>query len=149
LARHVLLEVQYGGGESNVAVSLVHFGLPTEFVTRLPSNDMSEACLQFLRQYQVGTRFIQRGGARLGIYFLENGAVMRGSQVIYDRANSSFATIQPGMVDWNTVFQEAGMVSLDRYHSCHFGRSCTGLSRSGHDRPGNGTDCVLRPELSR
>jgi 2-dehydro-3-deoxygluconokinase len=102
------LDVQYGGGESNVAVSLANFGLPTEFVTRLPNNDMGEACLQFLRQYQVGTRFIQRGGARLGIYFIENGAVMRGSQVIYDRAHSSFATIQPGMVDWKTVFQEAG-----------------------------------------
>jgi 2-dehydro-3-deoxygluconokinase len=100
-------DVVYGGGESNVAVSLANFGLPTEFVTRLPAHEVGEACLQFLRQYNVGTCHILRGGNRLGIYFLETGAVMRGSQVIYDRANSSFATIQPGMVDWQEVFRDA------------------------------------------
>ena len=100
-------EVQYGGGESNVAVSLANYGLETEIVTRLPSNNIGEACLQFLRQFNVGTQFIQRGGSRLGIYFLETGAVMRGSQVIYDRADSAFATIEPGMVDWEQVFQDA------------------------------------------
>ena len=101
------LDVNYGGGESNVAVSLANFGMKTEFITRLPASDMGDACLQFLRQYNVGTQFIQRGGERLGIYFLEKGSVMRGSQVIYDRGNSSFATIKPGMVDWKTVFQNA------------------------------------------
>src|SRR5512139_1838251 len=100
-------DIVYGGGESNVAVSLANFGLPTEFVTRLPAHEIGEACLQFLRQYNVGTCHILRGGERLGIYFLETGAVMRGSQVIYDRANSSFATIQSGMVDWFEVFKEA------------------------------------------
>jgi 2-dehydro-3-deoxygluconokinase len=97
----------YGGGESNVAVALANFGVETEFVTRLPAHEIGEACQQFLRQYNVGTCHIIRGGERLGIYFLETGAVMRGSQVIYDRANSSFATIKPGMVDWKTVFQDA------------------------------------------
>jgi 2-dehydro-3-deoxygluconokinase len=100
-------DVVYGGGESNVAVTLANFGVETEFVTRLPENEIGEACQQFLRQYNVGTRHIILGGQRLGIYFLETGAVMRGSQVIYDRANSSFATIKPGMVDWKTVFQDA------------------------------------------
>ena len=76
-------------------------------MTRLPAHEIGEACLQFLRQYNVGTHHILRGGSRLGIYFLETGAVMRGSQVIYDRANSSFATIQPGMVDWLEVFKDA------------------------------------------
>ena len=100
-------DVVYGGGESNVAVALANFGLETEFVTRLPAHEVGEACLQFLRQYNVGTRHILRGGNRLGIYFMETGAVMRGSQVIYDRAGSSFATIEPGMVDWQQVFQDA------------------------------------------
>ena len=98
----------YGGGESNVAVSLANFGIATEFVTRLPSHEIGEACLQFLRQYNVGTRFILRGGERLGIYFLETGSVMRSSQVIYDRQNSSLATIQPGMLDWDEIFKDAG-----------------------------------------
>jgi 2-dehydro-3-deoxygluconokinase len=100
-------DVLYGGGESNVAVSLANFGVSTDFVTRLPANDLGEACLQFLRQYGVGTRHIARGGERLGIYFLEHGAVQRGSKVIYDRAGSSFASIQPGMIDWAPVLQGA------------------------------------------
>jgi 2-dehydro-3-deoxygluconokinase len=100
-------DATYGGGESNVAVSLVNYGLETEYVTRLPNNDIGESCLQYLRQYGVGTRFIQRGGNRIGIYFLENGAVMRGSQVIYDRADSSFATISPNSFDWNLIFKDA------------------------------------------
>ena len=100
-------DVAYGGGESNVAVSLANYGIETEYVTRLPDNDIGESCLQYLRQYGVGTRFIQRGGNRLGIYFLENGAVMRGSQVIYDRADSSFATISPNSFDWKSIFKDA------------------------------------------
>ena len=101
-------DVIYGGGEANVAVSLAGFGLPTEFITRLPNNDIGDACLSFLRAYNVGSSAILRGGDRLGIYFLENGAVQRGSKVVYDRANSSFATLAPGMIDWNRVFDGAG-----------------------------------------
>lgn len=100
-------DVQYGGGESNVAVSLTHFGIPAAFVTRLPDNDLGAACLNFLRQFGVDTRHILRGGKRLGIYFLEHGAVQRGSKVIYDRAGSAFAEIQPGMVDWDTALDGA------------------------------------------
>lgn len=102
------LDVIYGGGESNVAVSLANFGLATQYVTRLPANDIGDACLQFLRQYNVGTKYILRGGDRIGIYFLENGSNMRGSQVIYDRANSSFTTLEAGMLDWKEIFSQAG-----------------------------------------
>ncbi|HSF80505.1 MAG TPA: sugar kinase [Anaerolineales bacterium] len=101
------LDVIYGGGESNVAVSLAYFGLLAEFVTRLPKHEIGEACLQFLRQHGVGTQHIVRGGERLGIYFLEHGAVQRGSKVIYDREGSALATIQPGMIDWASVFEQA------------------------------------------
>jgi 2-dehydro-3-deoxygluconokinase len=97
----------YGGGEANVAVSLANFGVPVEFVTRLPANDLGEACLQFLRQYGVGTGNILRGGDRLGLYFMENGAAQRGSKVIYDRAGSSFASLQPGMFDWREILKGA------------------------------------------
>jgi 2-dehydro-3-deoxygluconokinase len=100
-------EIVYGGGEANVAASLANYGVETEFVTRLPANDIGEACLAFLHSYSVGTTHILRGGDRLGIYFLETGASQRGSQVLYDRANSSFAGIQPGMVDWTSAFQGA------------------------------------------
>jgi 2-dehydro-3-deoxygluconokinase len=101
-------DVTYGGGEANVAASLAQFGLLAAFVTRLPKNDLGEACLQYLRQYSIDLSGVLRGGDRLGIYFLEQGAVQRGSKVVYDRANSSFATIQPGMIDWDEVFRNAG-----------------------------------------
>ena len=101
------LELIYGGGEANVAVSLAHFGVPVEFVTRLPQNDLGDACLSFIRGYGVGTDKIVRGGERLGIYFLETGAVQRPSKVIYDRAGSALASIRPGMVDWRAVFAGA------------------------------------------
>jgi len=97
----------YGGGEANVAASLANFGLPVEYVTRLPDNDIGDACINFLRQYGIGVRHIIRGGDRLGIYFLEIGSAQRGSKVIYDRAGSALATIQPGMIDWEAVFADA------------------------------------------
>jgi 2-dehydro-3-deoxygluconokinase len=101
-------DVVYGGGEANVAVALANWGMAVDYVTRLPDNDLGHACLQFLRQVGVGVDKIVRGGERLGIYFLEMGAAQRGSQVIYDRAHSAIATIQPGMVDWRQVFAGAG-----------------------------------------
>ncbi|MGQ9681674.1 MAG: PfkB family carbohydrate kinase [Anaerolineae bacterium] len=97
----------YGGGEANVAVSLANYGQAVDYVTRLPNNDIGEACLQFLRQYGVGTAKIVRGGDRLGLYFMETGAAQRASKVIYDRAGSSLATIKPGMIDWQAVFADA------------------------------------------
>ena len=97
----------YGGGEANVAVSLANYGEEVEYVTRLPQNDLGDACLMSLRSYGIRTEHIARGGDRIGIYFLETGAAQRGSKVIYDRANSSFATIQTGMIDWKKVFDGA------------------------------------------
>jgi 2-dehydro-3-deoxygluconokinase len=100
-------DVIYGGGESNVAVSLANYGLPVEFVTRLPQNDIGECALMEMRKRGVGTQHIVRGGERLGIYFLEIGAVSRGSKVVYDRAHSAMSSIQAGMIDWKEVFKEA------------------------------------------
>ena len=101
-------DVVYGGGESNVAVSLANYGVPVDFVTRLPKNDIGECALMEMRKRNVGTEHILFGGERLGIYFLETGAVSRGSKVVYDRAHSSMSTIEPGMVDWKAVFKDAG-----------------------------------------
>jgi 2-dehydro-3-deoxygluconokinase len=99
-------DVIYGGGEANVAVSLANFGLPVEYVTRLPGNDIGDACIAFLRQYGVGTAHIVRGGERLGIYFLEMGSMQRGSKVVYDRAHSAISTIEAGRIDWRAVFAD-------------------------------------------
>jgi len=102
------LDVSFGGAEANVAASLAKFGLPAQFISRLPNNDLGEACMAYLRRYGIDIRYMLRGGDRLGIYYLETGAAQRGSKVVYDRANSSAATMQPGMVDWKIVFDEAG-----------------------------------------
>lgn len=96
-------DASFGGGEANVAVSLSNYGVNVDFVTRLPENDIGQACLMDLRKHNVGTSEIIFGGDRLGLYFLETGAVTRGSKVIYDRAGSSFASIKPGMIDWEGV----------------------------------------------
>lgn len=101
-------EVVYGGGESNVAVSLANYGIPTDFVTRLPKNDIGECAMMEMRKRGVGVNNIIWGGERLGIYFLETGAVSRGSKVVYDRSHSAMSEIKPGMVDWKKVFEGAG-----------------------------------------
>ena len=100
-------DVNYGGGESNVAVSLANYGIPVEFVTRLPNSDIGKCAFMELRKRNVGTSNIVFGGERLGIYFLETGAVSRGSKVVYDRANSAMAEIESGMIDWDQVFDGA------------------------------------------
>ena len=97
----------YGGGEANVAVSLANYGLETEYVTRLPSNDLGKAVVMELKKHSVGTRHIIFGGERLGIYYLETGAVSRPSKVVYDRAHSSISEIKPGMINWEEVFSDA------------------------------------------
>ncbi len=99
-------DVFYGGGEANVAVSLANFGLPVEFVTRLPENDLGAACEASLRSHGVETKHVLLGGERLGVYFLESGISQRPSKVIYDRGYSSFSTIDPGMINWKSVFAD-------------------------------------------
>ena len=96
----------YGGGESNVAVSLANYGVPVDFVTRLPKNDIGACAMMEMRKRGVGVDKIIYGGDRLGIYFLETGAVSRGSKVVYDRAHSAMSEIEPGMVDWKSVFKD-------------------------------------------
>lgn len=98
-------DASFGGGEANVAVSLANYGLPARFVTRLPENDLSDALIRELKGLNVDTGSILFGGERLGIYFLETGSVSRASKVVYDRAHSSISSIEPGMIDWDKVFE--------------------------------------------
>ena len=102
-----MLSATFGGGEANVAVSLANYGVEVDFITRLPQNDIAAACVGELRRYGVGTSQIIYGGERLGIYFLETGAVARPSKVVYDRAHSSISTIEPGMIDWDMALEGA------------------------------------------
>ena len=101
------LSATFGGGEANVAVSLANYGMEAEFVTRLPENDISAACVKDLHKHGVKTDHIVYGGDRMGIYFLETGAVARASKVVYDRAHSAISEIMPGMIDWEHVLAGA------------------------------------------
>ena len=97
----------YGGGEFNVAVSLANYGVNAEFVTRIPENEIGACALKEMRKMNVESKNIIFGGDRLGIYYLETGAGTRGSNVVYDRAHSSMATIEKGAVDWEKVLEGA------------------------------------------
>ena len=100
-------DVTYGGGESNVAVSLANFGLDACFVTRVPDNPIGQSAINHLRRFGVNTDFIVKGGERLGIYFLESGASQRPSKVVYDRAGSATSTVEEGDFDWDKIFSGA------------------------------------------
>jgi 2-dehydro-3-deoxygluconokinase len=101
------LDVVYGGGEANVAVALAQLGHDSVYVTRLPAHEWGQAVAMHLRKYGVDTRHTVFGGEKLGLYFLENGAANRASKVIYDRANSAFSEIRPGMIDWEAILAGA------------------------------------------
>lgn len=100
-------DVNYGGGEANVAVSLAHFGHACYFVSKVPVHEVGQSAINSLRQYGVHTDYVARGGDRLGIYFLETGASMRPSKVIYDRAGSSIACATPDEFDFDAIMKDA------------------------------------------
>jgi 2-dehydro-3-deoxygluconokinase len=107
LLQSATLEATFGGGEANVAISLVNFGLKAVYVTVLPKNAIADACVAFLRGFGIDTSMIVRGGERMGLYYLESGANQRASKVIYDRAHTSIATAGPEVMDWNKIFEGA------------------------------------------
>ena len=100
-------DINYGGGEANVAVSLANYGHDVDFVCALPKNPIGDAAIATLRKYNVGTKHIARSGERIGIYFLETGSAMRASNVVYDRANSSISTARPEEFDFDEIFKDA------------------------------------------
>ena len=101
-------DATYGGGEANVAISLAQLGISAGHVTRFPDNELGKAATNLLRKYGVDTQHIVYGGDRIGIYFLETGASVRASKVVYDRAHSAFASLEPDIIDWDEVFADAG-----------------------------------------
>lgn len=101
------LEITFGGAEANVAVQLAQFGRDAAFVSRLPDNPLGERCIEELRRRGVDTSGVIRGGPRIGVYFLEQGVGQRPGRVSYDRRHTSISEMQPGMVDWDAVFDGA------------------------------------------
>ena len=100
-------DINYGGGEANVAVSLANYGHDASFVTAVPDNELGECAIASLRKYGVGTDNIAKCGERLGIYFLGSGSAMRPSKVVYDRAHSSISTATAADFDFDKIFEGA------------------------------------------
>lgn len=102
-------EINYGGAEANVAASLAQFGNDAAFVSKIPSNAIGDAAIGALKKLGVNCQYIARGGKRLGIYFLENGASVRPSSVVYDRADSSITQASVEEFDFDEIFDGADL----------------------------------------
>ena len=125
-------DVTYGGGEANVAAALCNYGLKGTFVTKVPDNAIGQSAINHLRRYGVDTQFIARGGKRLGIYFLETGASMRASQVIYDRADAAISEVEIAEFDFDKIFEGA-----DWFHT-------TGITPALSDKSAALTETALK-----
>lgn len=101
------MEVNYTGAEANVLVSLSTFGVKTQFVTRLPDNQIAQCAVDCLIKHRVGTDHIVWGGERIGVIYTEKGAAQRPSVVVYDRAHTAIATAKPEDFDWDSIFDGA------------------------------------------
>ncbi len=99
------LEAVFGGSEANVAVSLSIFGKEAVFASAFPENSIGTEAESSLKKFGVQVKPLYRQG-RLGIYFLEDGACQRPSQVIYDRSGSCFASSLPKDYNWNWIFED-------------------------------------------
>ena len=97
----------FGGSEANVAVSLAGFGLRSEFVSCLPPNRIADSALEDLNRYGVETPHVVRKTGRMGLYYMEEAAAMRSSQVVYDRHQTAFDALEGGDIDWDEVFKDA------------------------------------------
>ncbi len=91
-----------GGAEANVATALAGWNVPVTYCTVLPDNFMSQYVIQYLQKKKINTSPILFSGNRMGLYYLETGADIKGG-VVYDREHSSFSELKRGMVDWDKV----------------------------------------------
>ena len=130
-------DVTYGGGEANVAAALCNYGLDGAFVSKVPDNAIGQSAINHLRRYGVDTQFIARGGKRLGIYFLETGASMRASQVIYDRADAAIAEAEISDFDFDKIFENASW-----FHT-------TGITPALSDKAAALTEAALKAAKSK
>ena len=130
-------DVTYGGGEANVAAALCNYGLNGTFVSKVPNNPIGQAAINHLRRFGVDTQFVVRGGKRLGIYFLETGASMRASQVVYDRADASISEVDISEFDFDKILEGA-----DWFHT-------TGITPALSDKAATLTEAALKAAKAR
>lgn len=106
-AQAASLGITYGGGEANVSAALAQMGIPAAHVTVFPDNDLGRAATAFFQKSGIDTALIQYGPGRLGLYFMEVGAGIRPSRIVYDRYESAFARLDPAGFDWEKILSGA------------------------------------------
>jgi len=119
------LELAYGGGEANVGISLSYFGCDCVHVTRFPDNLLGRSATQYLRHHWIDTSEVLYGDDKMGVYFMEKGAVHRSSEVVYDRENSAFSKVTPSMHNWDKILTNADWF--------HFTGITPGISKNAAD----------------
>lgn len=102
-AQATSLGITYGGGEANTAAALAQMGVSSAHVTVFPDNDLGRAAAAFFQKSGIDTSHFSFGSGRLGLYFMEVGAGIRPSRIVYDRYNSAFAQLDPGLFDWENI----------------------------------------------
>ena len=146
-------DVNYGGGEANVALALCNLGEEAMFISKFPQNEIGDAARNSLREYGVDTTGILRGGERLGIYYLETGDSVRPSKVIYDRAHSSISEAKASEFNFKKLFTRAcGTSVMPYFQDIGLKLICRKIRANPHgkslkDRPRNGHHGLLRFEL--
>jgi 2-dehydro-3-deoxygluconokinase len=100
------IPVYVGGAELNVATALAQWDVPVKYVTAVPENYLSESILSYVSAKGIDTRAVLKSGNRIGLYYLQQGTDLAHAAVIYDRANSSFSMLKPGMVDWDRTLDD-------------------------------------------
>jgi 2-dehydro-3-deoxygluconokinase len=114
-----------GGAELNVATALALWNVPSKYFTAMPENGLSAQIINYLNNKNIDTSPVYYHGNRLGIYYLTKGKDLKHDALIYDRANSAFADLKPGMVNWDKV--------LDGVSWFHFSAICPAISQQVAD----------------
>jgi 2-dehydro-3-deoxygluconokinase len=151
LLRSPRLETSIGGAEANVAIALAGLGLDSALVSTLPANPLGDACLGELRRHGVDTSGIGRAPGRLGLYFLTQGAMLRASAVVYDRAGSAFAEAEPTVYDWAGLLDGAAWLHVTGITLALGPRCEQAVAAAVQTAVANGVqvsfDCNFRPSL--
>ena len=99
------MPVFVGGAELNVAQALACWEVPVSYLSAIPAHLLSEQIVTHLKQKNIDVSVMQYRGDRIGTYYLPVGSELKNAGVIYDRAHSSFAELEPGMIDWDKAFE--------------------------------------------
>lgn len=110
-----------GGAELNVATALALWNVPSSYLSAIPQNAICEGINSYLQRRNIDTSAMLWTGERLGIYYLPKGKDLKNAGVIYDRANSSFANLKAGSIDWEEIFADVKWF--------HFSAICPAISQ--------------------